>query len=161
MIKSVYAQYAESLKRYVYKRLGSFEDAEDIVQDTFYKLLAVEDKKLKDNPAGYTYKVAHNLALNRIRKNVSHTNYLTQLELAEDERTPERSVIAHCEIQRVISALNNLPAKQVSAFTLSRFDNKSYTEISEELGVSISAVEKYIAKTVLHIKVHFRETDSD
>ncbi len=161
LIKTVYSQYAKDLKRYLYKKLGSLEDAEDIVQDTFYNLLAVEEKKLDDNPAGYTYKVAHNLALNRIRKNAYHTNYLSQLESLDDERTPERSVTAQNDIERVIDSLNSLPERQVKAFTMSRFDNKSYAEISHELNVSLSAVEKYISKTLLHLRTHFDDIHSD
>lgn len=161
LIKNVYNQYAEGLKRYVQKKIGSIEDAEDIVQDTFCKLLSVNEQKMEDNPAGYTYKVAHNLALNRIRKNVYHANYVAQTQIKEDTRTPERSAVAQYDLDRVVTSLNNLPSIQVKAFTMSRFDYKTYTEIGEELNVSVSAVEKYVSKTLLHLKTHFSEIAVD
>ena len=98
----------------------------------------------------------HHLALNRIRKHQRHHQYLNDLGATEaeelDELSPERSVLARHDLQRLEQALVKLPEKYRQTFLLSRMHDKSYREISEQLNIAESTVEKHIIKALKYLR---------
>ncbi len=152
-IKSIFLEYQLELKRYISQKLGGQVEAEEIVQDTFHNVLRSENPESIENPRAYLYKTAYNLALNRIRSQKHHENYLAQHNYsAEEAPSPERTVSALRDLEAVQNALDHLPQKCRQAFILSRVQSKTYSEIAEELNVSTSAVEKYMIRTLEYLR---------
>ncbi len=130
-------------------------DAEDIIQDAFHNILRVEQMDDIENPKAYLYKTATNLALDRIRRQGRHNDYLAMQDSeVADEKSPERSVLAAGDLQRLESALEQLPEKYRKTFLLSRVESKSYKQISAQLGIPQSTVEKHIIKTLKYLRDH-------
>lgn len=137
------------------------QEAEDIVQDAFHNILRADNFEGLDNPKAYLYKTASNLALNRLRQHRQHT-YKTDsdeaLEAAvQDEISPERQLLGEQELARLNSALGKLPEKYRRTFLLSRMQNKTYKEISEQLNIAESTVEKHIIKVLKCLRDHLHE----
>lgn len=141
-------EYQTGLLRFVVGKFGNTHDAEDIVQDAFHNFLRSESPEKLENPKAYLYQTVHNLALNRIRKQKHHDGYINSQETVEETRSPERSMLAHKDLEAVQHALTKLPPQYKRAFVLSRVHSKTYAEISQELDVSVSAVEKYMIKAL-------------
>ena len=145
----------ELLRLIAHKFNKSKHEAEDIVQDAFHNILRAENIESLENPKAYLYQTASNLALNRIRKQKHHNNYLAEQDVdANDERTPERYVVARSDLKRLEQALVQHPEKYRRTFLLSRVQEKTYKEISEMLNISESTVEKHIIKTLKYLRDH-------
>lgn len=155
LIKTLFTQYHTELKRYVAQKFGDASDAEDIVQDAFHNLLKVEKVDELENPRAYLYQSAHNLALNRIRKIKYQESYASMQHSEEEARSPERFAQARSDLSAVQEKLSELPEKCREAFILHRVQAKSYQEIADELGVSISSVEKYLMRTMKFLRESF------
>lgn len=155
LVKTLFLQYGTDLKRYVAHKFGDASDADDIVQDAFHNLLRTKAPEDIENPRAYLYQTAHNLALNRIRKQGYHDNYVAEAGNDEEERSPERFVSARKDLESVEQALHDLPEKCRKAFLLHRINAYSYQEIADELGVSVSSVEKYLMRAMKFLRENF------
>lgn len=136
-------------------------DADDIVQDAFHNILRANNIEHLDNPRAYLYKTASNLALNRLRKQrqCPQTFSLDDIKESEvaNELSPQRHHLAHNDLQRLQCALNQLPEKCRRTFLLSRMHDKTYREISEQLNIAESTVEKHIIKVLKCLREHLHE----
>lgn len=150
----VYEQYKPELKGYVRKRVSSTEEAEDIVQDVFYKLAKID---LLENPIEYLsawlYQSATNRIIDRLRKKKEQSlpevrdkdddeYFLGSLSLflADDNDDPEIMFRNEIIREELAAALAELPSEQRSVYELTEYDGLSYKEISESTGVSVSAL---------------------
>lgn len=154
-VKTMFVRYGADLKRFVAHKFGDPDNADDIVQDAFHNFLKTEAPEEIENPRAYLYQTAHNLALNRIRKQRNHENYLAQEHIEEDQRSPERTISAGKDLEMVHKALETLPEKCRQAFIMSRLQNRTYTEIADELSVSVSSVEKYLIRSINFLRDSF------
>lgn len=137
------------------------QDAEDIVQEAFHNILRADNLEALDNPKAYLYKTATNLALNRLRKYRQNPPVSCaddpHWQAEPDEISPERQVLAQQDLARLSAALNTLPEKYRRTFLLSRMHNKTYKEISEQLNIAESTVEKHIIKVLKCLRDHLHE----
>lgn len=128
-------------------------EAEDIVQDVFHNILKIDDIESIDNPRAYLFQAANNLALNRIRSNKQHKSFVDKQDAEElNEISPERCVSAERDLEILKDALTFLPEKYRRTFILSRVEQKTYREISIELAIAESTVEKHIIKVLKYLR---------
>lgn len=160
LIRSLFEKYQTDVLRFVRAKFGNCQDAEDIVQDTFYNVLRRENFDGLENPQAYIYKTANNLALNRIRSQAQHNNYLKSLQPEDDIDSFERSIFALQDLENIHDALARFPKKYRTTFVMSRVQNKTYSEISQELGISVSTVEKHIIKVLQHLRAKIKESSA-
>ncbi|MCV6626634.1 MAG: sigma-70 family RNA polymerase sigma factor [Cellvibrionaceae bacterium] len=150
-VAKLYDDNQAALIRFLRFRLGDSSEAEDIAQDAFHNLIRSENADQLENPRAYLFQTAANLALNRIRKIRRQSNY-QQLTEAEQEQTqsppPEQTLLAEYDLAKVGTVLDTLPPKCRRAFILSRAQHMSYRQISEELDVAVSTVEKYLIRAL-------------
>jgi RNA polymerase sigma factor (sigma-70 family) len=148
--------YADLL-RFLARRTGDVDRAADIAQDTYFKLAAIpSEHQTIENRRAYIYRVAGNLAIDRLRRDGRHAAWLTgdepDAEIADPAPSPERSAIAADRLRKVEQALEALPPKARLALMLFRVDGLSHAEIAVRLGVSDSMVAKYIGQAVRHCR---------
>ncbi len=156
-IRSLFDKYQNEVLLYIRAKFGDRHDAEDIVQDTFHNVLLRKDFDQMENPQAYIYKTANNLALNRIRSQTKHNDYLKNLQPEHGSPPLERSIFASQDLDHIHEALQQFPKKYRTTFLMSRIHNKTYTEISRELGISISTVEKHIIKVLQYLRVQIQK----
>lgn len=147
-VHSLYEKYAAELKRFISFKFRSFEDHDDIVQDTFHNILGVDDIERISNPRAYLYQTAHNLAVNRLRKLKRHESFLTLVNTDESSPSLEQDAQAQQDLAKLEDSVQNLPAKWKRAFLLSRVEHKSYKEIAQIMEISVSTVEKHLIKAL-------------
>lgn len=152
-VGALFHQYQRELKRFITRKFGDADSAEDIVQDAFHNLLKVENIDELDNPKAYLYRAASNLALNRLRHANHQVDYLAQ-QTGDDPATVslDREVSAQMDLEHVQRALKSLPDKYRITFEMSRLQGKSYSEIALERGIAVSTVEKHIIKVLKFLR---------
>jgi len=149
------------LKRYVGRKFADSGDAEDIVQDTFFNVLKSKNFESVENKRAYLYQTAHNLALNRINRHKKHEDYVSSTVTEEEASTAslERSVAARDDLKRVERAIGRLPPKVQRTFLMSRVDGMTYTQISQELNIATSTVEKHIIRALSFLRDELNRED--
>ena len=151
-VKSLFVDYSDELRHFVTRVTGNSADAEEIVQDAFHNFLSTKNAQEIENPRAYLYKTANHLALNRMRKNKYHDNYINTLNFEDGTISLERQIIAEHDVEFLAQKINKLPERSRTIFLMNRLEAKTYLEISEELGISISSVEKHMMKALRFIR---------
>ncbi|MFT3699405.1 MAG: sigma-70 family RNA polymerase sigma factor [Kofleriaceae bacterium] len=127
-----------ALHRYAARMTGSIIDGEDIVQDTFAKALASHSPAI-ENPRGWLFRIAHNAALDLLRR---HGRTDEELADMEDPRTPADHALATRAALRVFM---QLPVAQRQVVILMDVLGHSLEDIAAITDRSISSI-----KAALH-----------
>jgi len=153
-LKAVFLEERPMLMRLLVARLGSREEAEDALQDMWIKLDQLVAKPVAQ-PAAYLYRMAANLAADRrisaARGNARDTAWLDSQPLADDLPDIERTLIARERLAQIDAALAAMPERMASAFRMFRIDEVPQKHISEQLGISVSGVEKLLQRAYRQI----------
>lgn len=135
----------DELKAKLTRRLGSADIAADAVQDTWLRLHQIESVGPLDNPARYLFRVALNVAHDRL---IAERRYLTagQLEsmvdLPDEKANPGAAVEARSELELIQTLIRELPKRQRDILIAARLDGLPRREIAKQMGISLSLVEK-------------------
>lgn len=152
-VSDIFRKYYTELCRYVQDKFARAGEADDIVQDAFQNILHVGRIESIENPRAYLYRAAKHIALNRIRREDHSSSIFVDVEDADSVGIPmDRQIIAEHDMRRVNRVLEKLSTKDRTAFLLNRVEGKSYKEISQELGVTVSTVEKRMMKALAALK---------
>jgi len=140
------------LTRFFMRRTASRSDAEELVQDLFVRLLRRADLLTLDNVDGYVFEAAANIARDRGRYNQArgggrHVDIAT-VAPGSDEPSAERVVDSRQRLARTLAVLDALPPRARTIVLLRRFENLTLVQISERLGISVSAVEKHMVRAM-------------
>lgn len=149
---TLYQEHHAWLVRWIARRTYSSDCAQDLAQDTFMKIL---DRSLAPEsllrPRAWLAKTAGNIAVDLARRQILERNYLELLaNVPESEHpSPEERFEVLQLLEQIDSLLDGLRPVEKTAFLMSRLDGMPYRAIASELGVSLSSVEKYMAKAML------------
>lgn len=171
-LEQLFDAHAQGLVRFLKRKLNNSEDAEDIAQNAFIRIQRLAEQGELENPKAYLYQTASNLAIDMLRREKLHQNYVRQTiskEQFSDEEfssvtdycTPERLLSARRELDAIREAMNDLPVKCRQAFLLHRVKGLSYNDIAQEMGVSVSSIEKYILQALKHSRKVIKELNQD
>ncbi len=167
-LATIFADKRPVLLRYLLAR-GAADEAEDIIQELWLKLPAVVDESVLD-PLGYLYRMAHNLMLDRrrtaLRRERRERVYFADVEPIDSDgathEAPERVLIARERLGRIDRALAALGPKTDRIFRQHRVEGIAQRVIAEELGITVSAVEKHLQKayrTVAQVQRDYLDED--
>jgi RNA polymerase sigma factor (sigma-70 family) len=141
-----------SLRAWLSRRRVFDLEIDDIVQETYAKLAALQTVELIREPRSYMFQTANSVVLSHLRRSrivsISAAADLDQFGIATTEPGPDQRLEYRDELQELISALASLPKPCRDAFTLRRVACLSQKETAKHLGVSEKTVEKYMAKSV-------------
>ncbi|MGC2165911.1 MAG: RNA polymerase sigma factor, partial [Gallionella sp.] len=144
-------RYAGELGRYLRARRGA-EDAEDIVQEGFVRLLQNSATQAPENSRAWLYRTCTNLTYDAndyrsVRENV-HVECDNLDELEDNCADAARHIEGKQQLRQVWLALHSLPEACRHTFLLNRLDGLSQREIATHLGLSEKTVERYIQRAL-------------
>jgi len=132
--------------RVAYRFLGQKQEAEDVVQDAFLRILEAADRyRPSASFRTYLYRVVCRLCLDRIKKKTP-TIMESTLEIADPAPDALDRLTAREKKDAVKRALNALPPNQRSAIILSHYEGLHHREIAEILQITPKAVERRLAR---------------
>lgn len=141
--------YFPLLCRVVYRIIPVPETAEDIAQEVFYELWRKRKQiTFASSVEGYLKRSAVNKSLNYVR---DHKHHLmdTPLKHLHSNAPSIPQQLAADELQKQIDdEINQLPERCRVIFVLSRFEDMSYQEIADKLGISRKTVENQVSKAL-------------
>lgn len=154
----LYERKRANLVRFYAARLGSRAEAEDLVQDLYIRLAALEAAEPIDNPSALLYRIGSNLMLDRLRSQKraevrdmhwrdANTTALANQEIAE-EPAADAVVDGRQRLRALIEAVEDLPDKTRQAFQLHKLEGFSHAETARRMGISVSTVEKHVSSAL-------------
>ena len=144
-VTEVFVRFQRSLLRYLRDLLARREDAEDVAQETYLRLVrAAGVERSEMRVRALMFRAATNLAYDRFRQRRSRGSHDDgELAVLPDEMPTAERVVALEQALRVVErTLLELPARCRQVFLLRTSHECSYEEIAERLGVSKRTVER-------------------
>ncbi len=154
--EEVFKTYFKNLHAYACTILKDEADAEEAVQQVFFKLWErAEHLSFSGSVAAYLYRAVHNQCLNQLKHQKVKANH--QLHVAysmknESVNGPAKMISKELE-QKIREALNELPEQCRTVFQLSRFEEMKYREIADQLDISIKTVENQMGKALKQLRL--------
>ncbi len=149
-IASVYLEIRSALYRYVYRYFRRSQEAEDVVQEAFVKVIQAQRQRDIQSPKSYLFRTARNLSLAHIDKAAYRLtdevgDLLTESELLVS-RTMEEEYEARENFEMFCRAVRTLPLKCRRVFVLCRVYSFKQKEVAARLNISLSAVEGHLSR---------------
>lgn len=158
--EQVFKTYYQNLHAYAMTMLKDEMNAEEMVQQVFFKLWDRADHlNLSGSIAAYLYRAVHNECLNylkHLKVRSSHQLHVVHRMKNEVDHGPEKMMTTELE-SKFRQALNELPEQCRTIFQLSRFEELKYREIAERLNISIKTVENQMGKALKLMRVKLVE----
>lgn len=127
------------------------QDADDLVQEAWIRLACQEQHQFVAKPEAFLMRVALNLSIDEYRSAERHGEQvlIEDLVMVDSNPSAETILLARERLARISECLAQLDPRTRRIFLAHRVDGLSYFEIAREHNLSISSVEKYIAKATL------------
>lgn len=163
LVERLFREHNEALIRFLYARLRSYQEAGEIAQEAYVRLLSLDQPGAVSYLRAFLFKTAANLAIDRRRRVALHSRATAEPKFQElvDRLTPERRVAGEQQIRRLERLIAALPLKPRQAFILNQVHGKDIASVAAELGLSESMVRKYIVRALLDIRGRLDLESSD
>lgn len=146
-IEELYTKYSVQIYKYILSKVSIVEDAENLSQDVWLKLLEHNTVLNEETALSYVYRVAANLVNDYLRKKYYYSEAKSDLMFEMESagaNSPEHEVSAAQILQLELSRVDALPRQRRAIYIMSRFDEKSVAEIATELSLSLRTVENHL-----------------
>jgi RNA polymerase sigma factor (sigma-70 family) len=156
-IDHLFREHNDALVRFLSARLGSYQDAREVAQEAYVRLLNLDRPGATSFLKALLYKTAANLAIDRLRHRRMVDCHAHAAPIQDMFAAPADAAPAALDDVRVLSqALDELPPPCRSAFLMSRVECLDATEIAARLGVTDRAVRKYIARALVFLQLRLQ-----
>lgn len=153
------------VRAWLRQRLQSREDIDDLIQEAYAKLAALDAVDHIVRPDVFFFQMVRNLFIDQMRRaRVVRIEAATELDVSSvytDEPTPERITGARRELAKVTELIEGLPDRCRRVFTMRKVEGLSQKEVAQRLGVSESVVENEGVKGIRLILTAMRQDIGD
>jgi RNA polymerase sigma-70 factor (ECF subfamily) len=154
-VDRLYRNHNRALHGLARRQVG-WEDAEDVVQEAYLRMLELENAGHIADARGYLYRIAANVAMDLLRKRKTRSACLVEdveFEAVAGAESPFATAVEEAILVRSVQAsLARLPSGCCETFLLSRLYGMTFPEIAERLGISLRTVNRYISRTMDHLQ---------
>ena len=153
--ETLFRSYYEPLCHYSCRFVESMDTAEEIVQDLFYVLWKERDKlQIFTSVNGYLYRSVKNKSLQYVEKLIVRDNYLKNYteDAMIETHTPQEELEYKELEQQIEKTICCLPGRRQKIFRMNRIEGKKYSEIAQELQISVKTVEAEISRALVELR---------
>jgi len=156
----------ESLLLFLAARTRCMATAEDLIQDLYLKVAAIDAGTPVRAPVALLYRMAANLMVDQVRsaQRASRRNGQWRMETrtslgGEDvavELPADEVVVARERVRQLADAVAALPPKMGQAFRLHKLEGQSQAETARAMGVSVKMIEQHIQAAMANLSQRLR-----
>lgn len=157
LVEKLFADHAGALLSFFHRRVRRQQEAADLAQEVYLRLLRIPDVDAIRNPEAYLFTVASNLAKEHgLRER--HLNAALDIEEpAVQEQTADLPgfgtiIDTEARVKRLREVLKELPLKCQAAVAMQYWQGLSYEEIGRQLDISPHMVKKYLSRALAHCR---------
>ena len=158
-------RFRASLLAYFLRRTGNRQEAEDLTQETFVRLIGSSSFEKAEEAQAFVFRVASNLLRDRLRSAYRTRRFATlSIETSGSEKLeprlvedidPERVLIARENLGEVLACLDELGERTKNIFILFRLEGMRQKEIAALYGMGLSTVEKHVMAAAILLAKRF------
>jgi len=158
-VEQLYRLHNDALLRFVSAKLGSLQEAKEVAQEAYVRLLGLEHREAISYLRAFLFKTASNLAMDRLRARRSTPVIVTDAKegLLICDLSPERNVAGEQMVGVLNQALSELPSKCRQVLLLHRIEGMSRTEIALRMDLGERMVRLYMARALEHLRARLGE----
>lgn len=155
-------RYRTPLISYFRRRGVETDSCEDLTHEVFAR---VSRRSVADlaNPEAYVFSSASSVYVDHVRRRKSHFadahDGIDGLDFESEAPGPARVLEGKEALHRLSSILEELPQKTREILLLSRLEGLSNTQLATRFELSTSAIEKHLARGLLHVRKRFAADD--
>jgi RNA polymerase sigma factor (sigma-70 family) len=164
-ISEVVKREQSRLRNFIRRRVPDPLDAEDILQDVFYRLVQANRMLMPiEHVTGWLFRVARNRITDLLRKkvpeNFSEIDVTEQDEdlLPSPEAGPEALYARNLLLDEFERALAELPKDQRDVFVAHEFEGRSFQQMADETGLGLNTLLSRKRYAVLHLRERLQRT---
>src|SRR5512146_2186090 len=155
LVTRLFREHNEALVRFLALRLRSQQEAKEVAQEAYVRLLKLDQPGAVGFLRAFLFKTAANLAVDRIRHEqmarrvVRETRFLEELSA---QPTPEQFVTDAQELKLVERLIDELPPKCRRAFLLHKVYGLDFADIAKQMGLGERMVRTYVCRAILYCR---------
>ena len=161
LIERLFKEHNETLLRFLRVRLQSDAEAHEVAQEAYVRLLKLDEPEAVSYMRAFLFKVASNLAVDRMRDRQRAAKHLRLMFFQEVQSSEEEVELVQEKIRLINGYVNELPPKCRKAFLLSRLEGFSTAEIAKQMALSNRMVRKYLARATEYCRHRLDEELGD
>ena len=155
----IVSRYRSPLTNYLFRMLADYEEAIDLVQETFVRVyFAIERYHTDYAFSTYIYRIATNLAISEIRKKKrrkllslssffqNDDNESQEFHLPDEKSLPDENLIEAERSRTIEKAIATLPDKYRAPIVLREIQELSYEEIAQILNLGLGTTKSRISR---------------
>ncbi|PZP59166.1 MAG: hypothetical protein DI597_17085 [Pseudoxanthomonas spadix] len=148
-------QLLSKLRRVLASRGRAGDEIDDLMQEAFLRLQLYCRERTVHNTEAFLVRTVLNLSAEQGRKSPAHRMVLDQTvaeSLPDPSPPPDELYVRQERAQRMKTGLERLNPRPREVLLLHRLDGLSHAQIAERLGISVSMVEKHIARASFFLR---------
>ena len=159
---TAFEKHYRELHRYLVRRLPRTQDANDLIQEVFLRVLRLPRTELVRTPQAYVYGIAshvvHELRMRLQHERVTFDSHAVDHLSEQPSELPPDELAERLSTQRQLEqALARLPPTHQAVLLLHKRDGLSREEVAIALGLSAHTVKKYIFQAMAQMRAEWRE----
>ena len=160
-IERLFQEHNQSLLRFVTARLHSEQEAREIAQEAYVRLLNLDKPNTVSYLRAFLFRIAANLVSDRLKQRNRRREIrdLVFFDIAKTSPPPEKVLGAREELEVIRLAIEELPAKCRMAFLSHKIHDLSVEDTALQMRLSVRMVRLYIARAIAHCKERLDDTE--
>ena len=154
-LAEIFRNHNAALVRFLAIRIGSTADAQELMQEAYAKVLALDRPGATSLQAGYLWKIALHLAIDRRRERSSRERRMSAARASLQEKR-EFSAESTCEarerLEIVERAIGELPPRCREAFVLHVLHGLTFQQVGDRMGISWRMAIKHVSRALEYLQ---------
>jgi RNA polymerase sigma-70 factor (ECF subfamily) len=154
VVERLFREHNEALIRFLRGRVGSHNEALEVAQEAYVRLLSLDQPGAVSYLRAFLFKTAANIAIDRRRRHQNYDKVAARQLFAEltENRTPERQLSGEQTLRHLGILIEAMPAKCRESFVMNQIQGLDAATIAAQLGITDSMVRKYVVRALLHCR---------
>jgi RNA polymerase sigma-70 factor (ECF subfamily) len=156
-VSLLFREHNAMLMGYLTARLRSEQEAKEVAQEAYVRLLKLQEPGTPSSLRGYLFKTATNIAIDRLRHRSVQHRWEEQPELFEDSSAtrgesndPAKLLLAREQADQLLGYLQELPIKCQHVINLHRLEGLPQHAVAVRLRISERMVRRYVTYTMVY-----------
>jgi RNA polymerase sigma factor (sigma-70 family) len=164
-VSQLFREHNRVLVGYLTARLRSEQEAKEVAQEAYVRLLQLQESRSPSLLRAYLFKIATNLAIDRLRHRGVRHRAEEQPEFFEQSKgelaDPAKQLLAREQADQLLGYLRELPIKCQDVFALHRFEGIPQHEVAVRLGFSERMVRRYVTYAMVYCHLRLEGMAAD
>lgn len=155
LVTRLFQEHNEALIRFLALRLRSQQEAKEVAQEAYVRLLKLDQPGAVGFLRAFLFKTAANLAVDRIRHEQMARRVVREskfFEALSGQPTPEQFATDAQELKLAEHLIDELPPKCRRAFLLHKVYGLEFADIAKQMGLGERMVRTYVCRAILYCR---------